>query len=64
MLANLTKIVKAQYAAKLGKNVDDLQDIPLEDMDFSDLESRSVRPDYYFKSYEPSGSSVPPLYDE
>ena len=61
MLANLTKIVKAQYAAKLGKNVDDLQDIPLEDMDFSDLESRSVQNIMFNHT---SGSSVPPLYDE
>ena len=61
MLANLTKIVKAQYAAKLGKNVDDLQDIPLEDMDFSDLESRSVQT---IMLNHTSGSSVPPLYDE
>ena len=39
MLSNLTRIVKAQYAAKLGKNIDDIKDLPLEDMHFSDLES-------------------------
>ena len=39
MLANLTRIVRAQYAAKIGKSIEDLQDLPLEDLDISDLES-------------------------
>ena len=39
MLANLTRIVKAQYAAKIGKSIEDLKDLPLEDLDISDLES-------------------------
>ncbi|KAL5269571.1 hypothetical protein ACHWQZ_G003164 [Mnemiopsis leidyi] len=39
VLANLTRIVKAQYAAKIGKSIEDLKDLPLEDLDISDLES-------------------------
>ena len=39
VLANLTRIVRAQYAARLGKSLEDMNDVPLEDLDFSELES-------------------------
>jgi len=39
VLANLTRIVRAQYAAKIGKSIEDLKDLPLEELDISDLES-------------------------